>query len=333
MNILVLIDKFKNSLSSIQLSKIIKSTIKKHNVDYFPISDGGDGFLDSINYNKKFQKRYVYVNNPLGKKIKVMYLMDNENVYIEVAKIIGYKTVKKLDILNASTFGVGQVILDAINNGGKNFYIGLGGSVTNDGGIGMLNALGYNFNEKVTISPIEYSKYNFNIISDVNNPLLGDNGATFVFSKQKGATKKDIIILENRLKDYSKMITSFLNKDYSNMKGSGAAGGLGFAFLSILNAKYISGIDYILNYLKIDDIIDKYDIIITGEGKVDKQSLNGKIVFEILNRYNKKTLILCGVSEVNQNNIYSIVPNITNIKNSLNHPKYYFKKLVKSIKF
>ena len=336
MNIIVLIDKFKGSISSIKLGKITKSILERkgHNVDYFPISDGGNGFLDTILYNKNVKKRYAYVCDALNNKKKVMYLMDNENVYIEVAKIIGINKENTFDIYNATTYGVGEVILNAIKKGGKNFFVGLGGSITNDGGKGMLNALGYEIinNKLVNNSSIDLSQYTFNIISDVTSPLLGNNGATYMFSKQKGAKDKDLIILENNMKEYCKIINEYTNIDYSNKQGAGAAGGLGFAFLSILKADYIDGIKFVLSYLKIDEIIDKYDLIITGEGKIDEQSLNGKIVFEILKRYNKKTLLLCGVSTISHDNLYSIVPSITDANNSMKRVSYYYKKLLESIK-
>lgn len=336
MNIIVLIDKFKGSISSIKLGKITKSTLERkgHNVDYFPISDGGNGFLDTILHNKNVKKRYAYVCDALKNKKKVMYLMDNENVYIEVAKIIGINKENKFDIYNATTYGVGEVILNAINKGGKNFFVGLGGSITNDGGKGMLNALGYEIinNKLVNNSSIDLSQYNFNIISDVTSPLLGNNGATYMFSRQKGAKEKDLIILENNMKEYCKIINEYTNIDYSNKQGAGAAGGLGFAFLSILKSNYIDGIKFVLSYLKIDEIIDKYDLIITGEGKIDEQSLSGKIVFEILKRYNKKTLLLCGVSTISHDNLYSIVPSITDANNSMKRVSYYYKKLLESIK-
>ena len=230
---------------------------------------------------------------------------------------------------------MGQVILDAITNKVTNFYIGLGGTISNDGGKGMLEALGFEFKEKVIKnSSIDYSKYNFHIISDVKNTLLGKNGATYTYAIQKGAVKSLLPVLEHKMKEFSDKITNFLSVDYTNHIGSGAAGGLGFAFLSILNAKYHNGINFILNHLNIDSIVDKYDLIITGEGKIDYQSIQGKIVFELLSRYNKKILILCAINDVkNKNNtIKSIVPDITCVEKSLKRPKYYFTKLIKSLK-
>ena len=337
MKILAIIDKFKGTLSSKTLGKITKDSLsmKGHDVDYYCISDGGDGFLDSI-YNNKMVKKYVNVLDALGNKKQVYYYVDNNNVYIEVAKIIGRNKDNKYDIYNASTYGVGQVIKHAIKNNGKNFFIGLGGSITNDGGKGMLEALGYKFvdNKVINNSNISFKDYKFIIVSDVSSPLLGDNGATYMFSKQKGAKEIDLPILEKKMNEYSNIITSYLNKDFTYYEGSGAAGGLGFAFLSILNGTYIKGINFVLDHLNIDKIIDKYDLIITGEGKIDEQSLNGKIVFEITKRYNKETIIVCAINECDSktHKIYSIVNNITDIDNSMKHPRKYYKQLIESIK-
>ena len=153
-------------------------------------------------------------------------------------------------------------------------------------------------------------------------------------SKQKGAKEIDLPILEKKMIEYSNIITSYLNKDFTYYEGSGAAGGLGFAFLSILNGTYIKGINFVLDHLNIDKIIDKYDLIITGEGKIDEQSLNGKIVFEITKRYNKETIIVCAINECDSktHKIYSIVNNITNEENSMKHPRKYYKQLIESIK-
>ena len=335
---MAIIDKFKGTISSSSLGKITKDVLsmKGHDVDYYSISDGGDGFLTSISQNKQLTKKSVYVLDALSNKKLVSYYIDNDKAYIEVAKIIGKNKDNKLDIYIASTYGVGQVILHALKNKVTNFYIGHGGSITNDGGKGMLEALGFIIKDNKVINNIniDLNKIKFYIISDVNCPLLGTNGATYMFSKQKGAKDEDLLILENKMINYSNVITSYLNKDYTNHEGSGAAGGLGYAFLSVLNASYMKGIDFVLNYLNIDNIINQYDLIITGEGKVDKQSLTGKVVFEILNRYKKETIIVCAINECTDSNykIYSIVDNVTNLENSMKHPRKYYKKLIESIK-
>ena len=341
MKILVLIDKFKGTISSNQLGSVAKNILSKKNhvVDFFPISDGGDGFLDTINFNGKLKKRFCTAHNALGNIKRVFYYTSGNNVYIEVAKIVGFEKNIILDVYNATSYGVGELIVDAIKKGGRNFYIGLGGTICNDCGKGMLKAIGFDFENNIINSKIiDFSKISFNIISDVTNPLLGKDGATYTFAKQKGATEKDFPILEKRNLNFAKLIYKHLNYDYTNSIGAGAAGGLGFAFLSVLKANYCSGIDFTLSYLNIHSIVDDYDLIISGEGKIDSQSLNGKVAIKILNSFNKPTILVCGINELtntpNANNlkgIYSIVPSFASKKESLTQPLFYYKKLIKYI--
>lgn len=338
MKILVLIDKFKGTISSNKLGSVAKEILTDKNrvVDYFPISDGGDGFLDIINFNGKLKKRYCYAHNALGIVKRVPYYTKEHNVYIEVAKIVGFEKSTVLDVYNATSYGVGEIIVDAIKNGGRNFYIGLGGTICNDCGKGMLKAIGFDFEKNIINSnSIDFSDITFNIVSDVTNPLLGKDGATYIFAKQKGATEKDLPILEKRNREFSELVGKYLKFDFTNDKGAGAAGGLGFAFLSVLKATYHSGIDFTLNYLNIHSIVNDYDLIITGEGKIDNQSLNGKVAIKILNSFAKPTILVCGINELtniynipNLNGIYSIVPLFASKKMSLKKPLYYYKKLI-----
>lgn len=342
MKILVLCDKFKGTISSKQIGKLCKDTFEKrhHQVDYFPISDGGDGFLDSINYNNSFLKVYCYVHDAYMNKFKTYFLQKGNTAYIEVAKVIGLRKNSSFDIINASSFGLGEIIKKALKNKATNFYIGLGGSLTNDGGIGMLLALGFKFeNEKIIIpKTLLNKKIKFNIISDVTNHLLGKDGATYIFAPQKGATLDILPMLENKMTLWANYVNNYYKKDFTNLPSSGAAGGLGFAFLSVLKAKRYSGINFILNYLKIAKIVSKYDLIITGEGKIDKQSLTGKIVFEVLNKFNKKTIIICALNDLktaynhsNLQKIYSVVPEIANVELSKSKPIICLRKLLRTI--
>lgn len=342
MKVLVLVDKFKGTLSSKQIGKIIVHELNKSNInaDYFPISDGGDGFLDSINCNDLLT-RYCYAQDAYGNYKRVFYLMNKNKVYIEVAKIVG-GNYSRLNLFKATSYGIGEVILDAISKGGKEFYIGLGGSMCNDCGKGMLEALKIFENNQINVSKIKlFKNFSFSIISDVDNPLLGLNGATYTFAKQKGAQDSDLSSLENINVEFSNIIFKYLKKDYTQHKGAGAAGGIGFAFLSVLNANYYSGINFVMQYLKLPNISKNYDLIITGEGKIDEQSLHGKVVFEILQRLQKRTLIICAINEIKSNvllsqniiGIYSIIPSIANLSVSLATPKKCLKKLLKTIQW
>ncbi len=342
MKALVIIDKFKGTLSSMQLGRITVDELKNKGCEaiYIPISDGGDGFLQSINYQHFLKKHYCFAKDAYGQYKKILYLMDEDKVYIEVAKIIGISRTIKPNIYNATSYGVGEVIQDAINKGGKEFYIGLGGTMTNDGGKGMLEALGYSFeNEKLQLqSLLDLSKLQFHIISDVTNPLLGVQGATYVFSKQKGAQEKDILFLEQRMQKYKNIITAFTQEDCSMNKGAGAAGGLGFAFMSIFKATFHLGIEFMLHYHQVDLLAKQCDFLVTGEGRIDNQSLNGKVAFEILLRYQKPTIMVCGenklvndIEQIHLYKIYSIVPSITEKKLAMKKPLYYYKKLIRNM--
>lgn len=359
MKVLSVIDSFKGTITSKRLGQITKEELEKKGIEckYLSISDGGEGFLDAISNNLKLDEIIVTVNNPLFKKIEARYLSDNLNTaYVELAESSGISLLTK-DELNpyiASTYGLGEVILDAIKKGHKKIVVGIGGSATNDGGSGMLEALGCKFynNDKI-ISRISNNKFKqitriddsvlneniagieFVVISDVSNPLLGEKGATYVFSRQKGAKNEDLEILESNMKHYG-----LFKKDYLEYPGAGAAGGVGFALQAYFKAKFYPGIDYILESIDFDNLIKEYDYIITGEGKVDDQSFLGKVVFRIAEKAkNKKVIIVCALSEVSSsipNNIigiYNIVKNNITSEMSMKEPEKYYRLLINEIKF
>ena len=340
MKVIVLIDKFKNSIDSMTIGNIVSLNLAKRNIkaDYFPISDGGNGFLSSISFNKKYVKQNVVTFNADNEKINTFYYQDGNIGYIESAMCVGIKNDNH-DIYKATSKGLGMIIKEAYKKGVRKFFIGLGGTLTNDGGKGMLEELGFDFNDKVTYKEIiPLNECDFICVSDVNNKLLGNDGATYVYAMQKGAKETDLPILEKRMEDFASCINNYLHKDYSNYEKTGAAGGLGFAFISLLKAKLVNGLDFVLDYFKIDSIIDNYDYIITGEGKIDQQSLQGKVVYSLSSRYkNKKIIAICGENTLgldkkdNIIKIYSIVPNITDYQSSMEDPTKYLNMLLDTI--
>lgn len=340
MKVIVLVDKFKNSIDSMTIGNIVSLNLSKRNIkaDYFPISDGGNGFLSSVSYNKKYVKQKVVAFNADNERINTFYYQDGNVGYIESAMCVGVKN-NNHDIYKATSRGLGKIIKEAFKKGVRKFYIGLGGTLTNDGGKGMLEELGFSFNDKVTYKEIiPLNECNFICVTDVNNKLLGKDGATYVYAMQKGAKEDDLPILEKRMEDFALCINKYLQKDYSNENKTGAAGGLGFAFLSLLKAKLVNGLDFILDYYKIDSIIDNYDYIITGEGKIDHQSLQGKVVCSLQSRYkDKKIIAICGENTLgfdkkdNIIKIYSIVPNITDYQSSMKEPIKYLNMLLDTI--
>lgn len=362
--ILCLIDSFKGTLTSLELGSIAKDVLgrKGHDVEYIPISDGGDGFLDSIKHITKLKSKTIKVKDPNGNIISANYLIDHEQqkAYIEMAQSSGINLIDitKSSIFNRSTYGLGELIQTAVNDGAKTVYIGLGGSATNDGGAGMLEALGVKFfdsNHHVIkhIKPSDFSAIEsidtnhieerfkdieFVVFSDVDNPLLGSYGASVVFGPQKGLNIDDIKRADLLMNHYATKLEEVFNKRMHHQKGSGAAGGVGFALQMAFNATYRLGIDEILNMI---DVTIDYDYIITGEGKIDHQSLSGKVIVGVIKKFKDSNIILvCGKNELQKSdleglNIYAVFDIIGNLNvsltESLQEPKKYFKQLMELI--
>lgn len=324
MKVVVAIDSFKGSLSSNNAGYAIKEGIKKvmpnANVIIKPLADGGEGTIEALVNGMGGYIEKVTVLDPLGNEIESEYgiVKETNTAIIEMAKASGLTLVPEQlrNPLNTTTYGVGQLIKDAISKNIRNFIIGIGGSATNDGGIGMLQALGFDFldennnqiplgakgiknlvkiDTKNKIKELDFCT--FNIACDVNNPLCGENGASKIYAPQKGATLEMVEELDNLLQKYSNLTEKILNKDSSNIAGVGAAGGLGFAFLSYLNANLQSGIKIILEYINLEKEILDADIVITGEGRFDNQTIMGKApigVAKLAKKYNKLVIGFSG---------------------------------------
>ena len=319
MKILVAVNEFKGSLTSREIADLISKLANSRykNIEIVPevIADGGDGFLDIFN---NFSKKEVLVTNAMGEKIKASYLVDynNKKAVIEVAEIIGLKKVSEKNPYLASTYGLGEVIKSLLQENIRDFIIGLGGSATNDCGIGMLSALGYKFYDKNNnecihginalskINRIDDSYLNenlknakFTLISDVENILCGQEGATYVFSKQKGLKEENFQIVDDYVNKFTRIVYNKYNTNYSNILGSGAAGGLAYGFLTFTNSEIKKGSDFMIEYLEIEEKIKEVDIVITGEGKLDLQSFMGKAPIEIARvakKYKKNVIFLAG---------------------------------------
>ena len=319
MKILVAVNEFKGSLTSREIAELISKLANKRykNIEIVPevIADGGDGFLDIFN---DFSKKEVLVTNAMGEKIKASYLVDydNKKEVIEVAEIIGLKKVSEKNPYLASTYGLGEVIKSLLQENIRDFIIGLGGSATNDCGIGMLSALGYKFFDKNNnecihginalskINRIDDSYLNenlknakFTLVSDVENILCGQEGATYVFSKQKGLKEENFQIVDDYVNKFTRIVYNKYNTNYSNILGSGAAGGLAYGFLTFTNSEIKKGSDFMIEYLKIEEKIKEVEVVITGEGKLDLQSFMGKAPIEIARlakKYKKSVIFLAG---------------------------------------
>jgi glycerate 2-kinase len=323
MNIVVSPDSFKGSLSALEAGTIIQKaflTIMPHaNIDVIPMADGGEGTLETLLFSTKGKRFQTTVVGPLGKEVCVDYgVLRNEGiVVIEMAQVSGLSMVPedKRNPLHTTTYGIGQVIKEAIEKGHRKFIIGLGGSATNDGGLGMLQALGVTFlgseNQVVTpfgesvvkVSKVDYStilpqvkECIFQIASDVENPLCGLSGASAVFGPQKGANVEMVTHLDMALKNYATLVQDHLQIDVMNQEGAGAAGGLGFAFLS-LGGKVVSGAKLLADAAGLEEKIKQADFVITGEGQSDFQTLFGKVpgyVGKLAKENNVKAILISG---------------------------------------
>ena len=315
--IVIASDSFKGSASSIEIAdsgeKAIHKVFPKCEVQKFAIADGGEGTINALIPTIGGELITCSAHDPLMNHIPATYgiLKDKETAIIEVASASGLTLVpeNKRDPMETTTYGTGELIDDALRRGYKKFIIGLGGSATNDAGMGMLQALGFRFfNKKGTelgvggkellniysmdsssVRP-ELFEATFTIAYDVNNPFCGKNGAARIYAPQKGANPRSTEILEQGLRHFSKFIKQHMHKDITNIPGAGAAGGLGGCFLAFLSAELKSGIEAILAALHFDEQIKGADLIITGEGKLDKQTGMGKAPLGILHSAQKQNI-------------------------------------------
>ncbi len=324
MKVIVAVDSLKGSLSSMEAGNAVCEGILLAHPDaeviVRPLADGGEGTTDALIEGMGGERICVTVTGPLGKPVKAYYgYMKNTNTaIIEMASASGIVLVseEEKNPMTATTYGVGELIINAIEKGCRNFIIGIGGSATNDGGIGMLQALGYVFLDKYSqnvgqgaqalgkITSIHtdhvhalLKECTFQVACDVNNPLCGKNGATYIYGPQKGVTEQMKAILDKDMLHFSQITSSHLGNSFAQSDGAGAAGGLGFAFLSYLGAKLTPGIELILNAVNLESVIKDADYVVTGEGRLDHQTAMGKApvgVAALAKKYNIKVLAFAG---------------------------------------
>ncbi len=334
MKVIVIPDSFKGSMTSIEVSEIIASVIKEKTSDEviaLPIADGGEGSIDCILKVKNGKKKVVKVQSPDHRLIEASYgILEDHTAIIEIAECSGITKQIGLHPLDSNTYGFGELILDALNEGCRNFYLCLGGSATTDCGLGMASALGVKFyNERLVqfiptgeslskVTKIDKSGIDqrvllstFTILTDVTNPLFGEQGAAYIFGPQKGASKEDVLLLDQGLEHIAKVI----QKDCytcTKIKGAGAAGGTGLGCVAFLGGHITSGIEGFLELVHFDDYVREADYIITGEGCLDEQSLMGKVLSGIKHHaHQKKIVSFCGICKLSneileENNIEAI---------------------------
>lgn len=316
MKIVICPDSFKGSLDAEEVASIISLTLKDHlpqvEIKELPLADGGEGTSSILRAFSYPLEKLSNSQNTLRQShsTPIYFNKSMDKAFIETAKIIGLPLLKpsERNPLNTTSYGVGETIKDSINLGSKEILLSLGGSATCDGGIGMAISLGYKFldsnNREIEgfgkdldkIVKIKSPKFNLNTkfkaLCDVGNPLLGIKGAAEVFAPQKGATKEEVKILERGLSNLVKVCqeSGLTKSGTESLWGAGAAGGLGFAVMVFLKGELFAGIDYILDVLNFDKIIEDANLIITGEGKIDRQSLMGKVLSGIIKRSKGKNI-------------------------------------------
>ena len=289
MKIVVAIDSFKGCLTSKEANQAaaegIRRTCPDAEIVEIPVSDGGEGFMEAFYSAIGGTLIDVPVKDPLMRPITAKYLLHGETAVIEIAQASGLTLLTKdeRNPMVATSYGTGQLVADAVRKGAKHVIVGLGGSATSDAGMGMLRALIDAFAKHGQWDDIEELKHvRFTMASDVKNPLCGENGAAHVFAPQKGATEEMVRLLDERARKFAEISARHFGYDRSRMEGAGAAGGLGYAFLQYLNADCKPGIQLLLETIHFEEIIKGADLVITGEGSADRQTLMGKLPMGIL---------------------------------------------------
>ena len=325
MKVVVAIDSLKGSLTSLEAGNAIREGVLRTDpeaeVFVRPLADGGEGTVEALTIGMGGQLERVLVTGPLGRPVECLYGIVREQglAIVEMSGAAGITLVPEAELnpMNATSYGVGEVIRDAISKGCRKFIVGIGGSATNDGGVGMLQALGFGMlnengaqvsfgakglEELRSISDEhvipELRDCTFRVACDVTNPLCGERGASAVYGPQKGATPVDILKMDKWLADYADLAAQFTDQADAEYPGTGAAGGLGFAFRSFTNAVLESGIKIVLEETHLADFVRDADVVVTGEGRMDAQTCMGKApvgVANIAKRFGKPVIAFAGI--------------------------------------
>jgi len=324
-------DKFKGSLSGLEFCEAVDKGLRKHapnlEIVNLPLADGGDGTVEVLKYYLNGELITLPVCDPLMREVRASYLYSEEKktAFIEMAEASGIRLLSdgEANPLRTSTYGTGELINDALDRGVEHIILGIGGSATNDAGMGMARALGYRFldNEVRELKGVgkdlldldsidirqvnrKIKKVKFDIACDVDNPLYGPDGAAYVYAPQKGANLEMVEDLDFGLFTFNEVVNLEFGIDFKNVKGAGAAGGLGAGCMLFLNAKLNSGIELIKQEANFDVNIKDADWIITGEGKLDSQTLSGKVIRGVIDSItNQKLALFCGQVDLNEDEL------------------------------
>lgn len=369
MKVLICPDKFKHSLSATDVAKAIESGFRKAvpeaAFDLCPLADGGEGTVDTLINAAGGRKVTASVHGPDFKTVSADYgiLENRKTAVIEMAAASGLHLIEeaKRNPLRTSTLGTGELILDAVRKGVRDFIIGIGGSATCDCGMGMACALGWKFldikgNE---VKPVggnldivesidgrsaifEIKESRFRVASDVENPLFGKNGAAFVFGPQKGATREEVLILDRGLEKFARVVERDMGIDVSKMRGAGAAGGLGAGLAAFLGATLEPGIDIVMDFTNLPERMKRCDFVITGEGKIDYHTFSGKTISGVVKlalKEKKPVIALAGSIDdchyfLNERGIaaaFSILPGPVPLDNAIRNAYSFTESIARQI--
>lgn len=359
MKVVVAMDSFKGSLDSMELAQLAEKGIKKVYkdaiVEKVPVADGGEGTVEALVSGTGGERIELKVHGPLMEEIMAEYgiLGDGRRAVIEMAKASGLPLVEKSkrNPMLTTTYGTGELIADALKRGCREFIVGIGGSATNDAGMGMLQVLGYKFYDKEgkeigfggqylsevasfddseVVAGLKESK--FLVACDVDNPLYGERGAAHIYAPQKGADRKMVEVLDEGLKAFASFVKEKRGKEIGLMPGAGAAGGLGGGFVAFLDSELRPGIDIVLEAVKLDELVRDADFVITGEGRIDFQSVMGKAptgVSKIAKKYGVPCIALAGsvaddasaVHDYGIDSIFSVINYPLSLESAMEHER------------
>lgn len=366
MKIISASDSFKGSLTSKQISEIVTLGAKEISEDIeiisCPVADGGEGTLDVILQSGDFTECCLTVKNPLFEPITSSYAMRGKTAFIEMAKASGLTLIPYMDgnAVLTSTYGTGQLIADARKNGAEEIYVAVGGSATNDCGIGALAALGYRFLDKngIELKPIGgnlgkiekidsadsiwQSNVKMTVLADVDNPLVGEKGATKFYGRQKGAVGEFSDRLENGMLRFADIIEKEIGKDIKNMPFAGAAGGLSGGLIAFLGASVTSGIDAVMKLISFEEKLNGADAVITGEGRLDRQSFRGKVISGVCKAAQKHGVpvyAIVGSSEISDieaakfgiRRVETLISDSYSLEDAVNNAPFHMERTVKKL--
>jgi glycerate kinase len=360
MKILIASDKFKGSLTATDVNQAIQKGISNqnpnHQITIQSMADGGDGSIDLLDELWELEQHTVTVNDPIFKKIKAHYYTQKDIAFIEMSKASGLALLKKEEQnpLHTTSFGTGELILDAYQKGFKIIKLFIGGSATNDGGIGIASALGYSFfninGQKIepTGEYLEHIHFfdksqlaeavqqlDIQVICDVNNPFFGAKGAAYVYAQQKGADDAMIKKLDEGLRNLHQVFIENGLTDVQKIAGTGAAGGIGGGMIALFGATQTPGIELFIELFQLEKKVKEADFVITGEGRLDSQSFDGKVVggiHQLCKKHQKPMVVVCG-QHLNPSHqtfdfpIFTIIERATSVKDAIQNGAKYLEMI------